>query len=446
MRTLHKILFEVKVYHEYYLTDPQGNSIFGLAAQGDRLQFLAGRFATDVSAVNEDFLFYLGPEQQALFRNNHLVLLNSYSGCQVAVEVNASTESDGSIVYSPVIPLAGNLNMLIGIAETRNFIDQVTNARMNRPVSAARYFSNEQVFAPKVFPSLSTALQTQQAGYVYEQGELASFGPGDVRAYYDYNNTDQWLPVTGVGFSGEQDRLVVSPRFFYVFLASDGVRNASFVLKDSGGNTIDTRAVSNPTPLGQVVLDYSNLLKAPPVLKTLPQTGVGAGLLYTLSVTGDNGYNRQVSLIFYMQDPHAAPSEDWGYVQVQTTVSNSYYNLLDTTGLLITRIKGDGTIVLHPVFEIWLKSRFTYWRYRNDEDGTLQTPTPDIGFFLDLVDGELITKTPRNITYRPTYFYNPNDSSYHYLPNPESETVPETDVRQVYSNIPVPESSLFPIT
>jgi len=444
MRTLYKILFEVKLLHEYYLTDPQGNSIFGLAAQADRLQFLADRFSTDVSALNEDLVFYLDPEQQALFRNNHLVLLNSYSGFQVAAEVNASTQSDGSVVYSPVVALPGDLNMVISIAETRNFIDQVTHARMSPPVVAARYFSNERVFTPKVFPSLSTVLQGQQAGDAYEQGELASFGPGDVRAYYYYGNSDQWLPVTGVAFSGEQDRLVVFPRFFYRFLASDDVRQASFVLKDSGGTTIDTRTISNPMPLGQVVLDYSNLLKAPPVLKGL-QAGVSAGILYTLSVTGDNGYSRQVPLVFYLRESNAMPSDDWGWVQVQTTVSNTDYNLLDGAGLLITRIKGDGTVVLHPVFEIWLKSRFTFWRYRNDEGGTLKTPTPDIGFFLDLVAGELITKAPRNITYRPTYFHNPNDNSYHYLPNPESETVPETAIRQVFSNIPVPESTLFPI-
>lgn len=445
MRTLYKILFEVKVLHEYYLTDPPGTSIFGLVAQSDRMQFLADRSATDVMAVNEDMVFYLDPAQQTLFRNNHLILLNSYSGCQVAVKVSATTESDGSVVYTPVFPLPADLNMLISIAETRNFIDVVTSARMNRPVAAARYFSNEQVFASKAFPFLSTPLQAQQAGYAYEQGELASFGAADVRSYYYYGNADQWLPVTGTGFSGEQDRLVVSPRFFYGFLASDGVRNASFALRDGGGNTIDTRTISKPTPMGQVVLDYSNLLKSPPVLKTLPLTGVGGGLLYTLSVTGDNGYSRQVPLVFYFQDPHSAPMQNWGWVQVQTMVSNTGYNLLDPTGLLITRIKADGTVVLHPVFEIWMKSRFTFWRYQNDDGGTLKTPTPDIGFFLDLVNGELITKAPRNITYRPTWFHNPNDNSDHFLPNPESDTVPETDARQVFSNIPVPESNLFPI-
>ncbi len=187
MRTLYKILFEVKVLHEFYLTDPQGNSVFDLAAQADRMQYLLGRFTGDVASVNEDLKFCLPTEQKALFRNYHMVLINSYSGFQVAIEVNDSQLADGTTVYTPVIAPGADMNMLIGIHETRSFIDQVTNGRLSTAVKAARYFSNEKVFDAKVFPSLSSPLEAMVAGYTYEQGELVSFGAGDIRAYYYYD-------------------------------------------------------------------------------------------------------------------------------------------------------------------------------------------------------------------------------------------------------------------
>ncbi len=258
-------------------------------------------------------------------------------------------------------------------------------------------------------------------------------------------NKDQWQKINGDGFSGEQDRLVVSPRFFYTFRPADKVSNAVFQLLDSNGQVVDTRQVGNPSPLSMVLLDYSALLTAPPVLVTLPRAKVGPTILYTLHVTGDNGYDRQAPLIFYQQDPLTPTMRPWGWIQIQTAVTNPDYNLLDANGRLITQTQPDGTQTAHRIFEVWLKSRFTYWCYKNDEGSTLKTPTPDLGFFLDLIGSELITKAPRFLTYRPSFFHNTNDNTYHYLPNPDPTALTEIDTRQFFSNILVPESNLFPI-
>jgi hypothetical protein len=452
MKTLYKILFEVKLFHEFYLTDPQGNSIFDLAVSTDRMNFLLGRFNADLNSVNEDLLFELTPDQQILFRNYRLVLLNSYSGFQVAAQVNESILTDGTLAYTPLIAPGNSLSMVIGMREARSFIDQITNGRLKRPVKGAWYFSNEKLFDPKAFPVLSSPIQAPVPGYVYEQGELASYGPGDIRAYYYYNIgnppvKDQWLPISGDGFSNEQDRLVVLPRFFYAFSTDDKVSNANFQLKDSNGQPIDTRNFSNPTPLSQVLLDYSALLNqsSQPNLNTLPRTPAGSTLLYTLNVSGDNGYSRQVPLLFYQPDPDSAPVDYWGWVQIKTAVSNTDFNLLDAAGMLLTRRKPDGTQVPHPVFEIRMKSRCNFWRYKNDE-GSLLNLTPDTTDFLDLLNGQLVSKTPRFTTYMPLYFHKTSDNTYHFLPNPDPGSITEIDTQQFFSNIPVPESTLFPIT
>lgn len=461
MKIIYKILFEVKVLHEFYLTDPKGTSVFGSATQAAMLQYLDGRFASDMSTVNEDLLFSLTPEQQAMFRNYRMVLLNSYSGCQVAIAVSETQLANGNTAYTPLIPLPANLNCLIGITETRNFIDRVTNGRLSTVLQTARYFSNEQVFTPKVFPSLSTPLQAYTAGYVYEQGELASFATG-IQAYYYYNvgnppNTEPWLPVTGTGFSGEQDRLVVSPRFLYRFSLTDGVSNAVFELTDGSGQVVNTRTINNPGGLlGTVTLDYSALLNTPgnPGLTTLPTATVGPALLYTLEVTGDNGYSRQAPLIFYLQDPRSAQPDYWGWIQIQTAVTNPDFNLLDANGQLVTQMQPNGTQTQHRIFEIRLKSRCTYWRYQNDEGSDLTTMATTITPFLDAIDGAWITKTPRFITYQPTYFSTTGGTTYQFLPNPDPETALDIALatagqqatQQFFSDIPVAESALFPIT
>lgn len=449
MNLLYKILFEVKILHEYYLTDPQGGSIFDAGTQAARLQYLAQRFDSDFAPVNEDLIFSLPAAQQALFRNYRMVLIPSYSGCLVAIAVNASQLADGTTVYTPVLSLPNDLNIVIAINEARDFIDAITNARMSKPMQTAFYFSNEQVFSPKVSPFLSSPVSAEASGYSYEQGELASFGPNDVRAYYyyitDWTTTpptggDVWLKLSQPNFANELDRLVPSLRFFYRFLPTDNVSNAVFELTDSNGQIINTKTVHYPQPLDKVLLDYS-ALSGPGGLQTLPTADAGAGLLYTLNITGDNGYSRQVSLIFCEQQA-AGP---WGWIQIKNTVSNPAFNLLDTNGRLITQTKPDGTQTQHQVFEVWLKSRFTYWRYQNDEGGTLKTPGSDISPMLDLVNGQLITKVPRSITYLPTYLQNPNDNSYHLLPNPDAQSLPDLAGRQSFSNIPVPDSTLFPI-
>lgn len=459
MRTLYKILFEVKLLHGFYLTDPEGSAIFDLPAQEDRMNFLLDRFSKDVSPVNEDITFTLPTQQQSLFKNYHLRLLASYSGCQVVVEVTESVIAGGNRVYTPLVDLPDDLNLLIGITETRPFLDQVTNARMERPVKAARYFSNERVFGAKVSPSLSSPLPASVAGYPYEQGELANFGVNDTGAYYFYNvgnpaDKDRWVHFKGEGFSGELDRLIVSPRFYYSFSATDNVSNALIELRDANGATMATQAFTDPVRLGRVTLDYRQLLKKlpdplgppapvppPPVLNTLPDSGVGEAILYTLLVTGDNGYNRQVPVIFRTE----AMGEEWGWIQIQRTVSDPAYNLLDADGRLVTQTKPDGTTIPHRIFEIWLKSRFTFWRYQNDEGGQLKAPAAPNDVFLDLVGANLVTKTPRFITYRAGYFLNEADDTYHFLPNPEFETLPVISANQSFSNIPVATSTLFPV-
>ena len=54
---IYKTLFEIKLMHEFYLTEKDGNTIFDLADQKDRINFLLNQYTIDRSSVNKDIEF-----------------------------------------------------------------------------------------------------------------------------------------------------------------------------------------------------------------------------------------------------------------------------------------------------------------------------------------------------------------------------------------------------
>src|SRR6185437_3336285 len=109
MKLLYNILFEVKVLHEYYLTDPDNTCVFQDAQQTDRLAWLDKRYKSDQPAGSDDLSFALPPYMAGPFTNQGLRLLSSLSGFQVAVRV----KENGTGGYAPAIPLDGNFNLLV---------------------------------------------------------------------------------------------------------------------------------------------------------------------------------------------------------------------------------------------------------------------------------------------------------------------------------------------
>ncbi|HRN57341.1 MAG TPA: hypothetical protein PLL71_12860, partial [Agriterribacter sp.] len=111
MGVIYKILFEVKLLHEFYLTQPSGQTVFDLPAQTDRIDFLFTRFARGNRDITSELRFDLPESGRKTFQDHHLKWLPSYAGYKVGVEVQQQELSDGTVVYRPRIPLPGTLNM-----------------------------------------------------------------------------------------------------------------------------------------------------------------------------------------------------------------------------------------------------------------------------------------------------------------------------------------------
>jgi hypothetical protein len=125
--------------------------------------------------------------------------------------------------------------------------------------------------------------------------------------------------------------------------------------------------------------------------------------------------------------------------------ANSAFQLTDASNRLITRRNNDGTInTLHPVFEIWIKSSFPYWRYKSNELLWKITSNKHLNH-CNLQAGVLTTLLPRNISYTPTTFKNP-DNTPHYIPNPARYLSLKTEGRKLFADVLVHHSpDLFPL-
>jgi hypothetical protein len=448
MKLLYKILFEVKVLHEYYLTDPDNSCVFQDAQQTDRLAWLDKRYKSDQPAGSDDLRFILPPCMTSPFANQDLRLLNSLSGFQVAVRVKETVQG-GSIFYSPAIPLAGNFNLLV-LIKTGTRFGRLTNGRVRRPVNALYYFSNADLGQPKVPPVLSRPLSPQSSGFPYEQGELSANGTSTELCYYN-GTTQEFEVVPGAGFANENDRLVVGREFGYTFGPADNVTSAQFVLRDHGGNPVRTWSAGGTAALTTVTVNFDDAAnKTLTPLVTLPNAGAADPILYSLEVTGSGGYSKTIPLIFY--ENAADLSGTWGIVQMQVQAANNIFSLLDASGNLYTPVLAapDKTNSPYPVFEIRCKSRYTFWRYYSDDPSKiLNAPTGAIANFLQGTTGILTTLYPIPGTYLPFFFsQNPaaTPPAFTYLPNPEPDTVIEVDGDQLFSNIWVPASGMFPVS
>jgi hypothetical protein len=445
MSLIYKILFEVKVLHEFYLTESKGETIFDLPAQKDRLTFLRDKFDAERESINSEVAFVVPPESESVFSNHHLKLLTTYSGFKVGIEVNALKQPDGSIFYKPKIALPNDLNVPVSMIKKNGFWESFSNRTMQAPVDAGYYFSNENITGSKSFPLLAAEISLFDAGATYEQGQPVKFAANDYREFYkDDAGNVKWISLSAAGFANDNDRLLVPANFYYSFPPAANVTVADIRIKDADGNVVKD---NNGISISEFHFADTNGLRKvrigidPSRLSLLPGNIDHKKALYTMTITGNGGYNK-IQKIFFISDQLKAAGAI-GLVNIKPKVTNSALNIIDGTGKLLTIKQPDGTVnPLPPVFEIRFSSRRSFWRYTNSRKKGIKTGLhPD---FLIWKNGVLISTIPRPLTYVPTLFRKPDNSLY-YLPAPEPYAGIKIENDKIYSDITVSESDLFPL-
>jgi hypothetical protein len=438
MSVIYKILCEVKWMHEYYCSTDKGDTVFDLPAQSDRIQFLLQQFIKDLPSINRDLDFVFPATSSDLFNSQHIKIIPAYSGFKLAVKCRKQLLADGTIVYSPLVSLPNSTQITI-FARIKNNINGFTHNSLLQPFSAIRYFSNEDIPLTKTFPFLTEPVPAYNAALSYEQGALASYGANDVRCFLNNGAVNAWLSLNGTGYSNEGDKLLLPLGFGYAFAVGDNVTDAQFILKDASATTIKQIKFSGTEPLRSVFLNFQTDQQ---LVRTVPENPVSASTMYSLTVTGSNGYAKSFSSLVFA-DPSMDIVNNAAYFQLKVQPGNPAFNLLDNNGFLQTRIMPDSSRVPPPVFELWMKSRLVFWQYKNNRQQKIKTTLSTQPLLSDN-SGILVTKNPLFLSHSPRMIKKP-DNSFMYLPNPVPGDTVQINGNTFLMNIQVPISNLFPL-
>lgn len=437
MALIYKTLFEVKLMHEYYLTAEDGQTVFSLNNQGDRIDFLLQMFSAGRPSVNEDLTFEFAEEMKRIYDGFSLKLLMSYSGFKIACRVNQKILPDGTLVYTPFIPLPDDFNLLIRIVKKSPRLASYTLSDVGSPVAFNYLFSNENILSANVFPFLTSNISAFDATHNYTQGEIASYGINDIRQYYKDAGGDQWQSIPGRTYVNENDRLLAPLRFYYTFGNTANITNAVFDLKDKDGAVLKTITVNNTDFINKTPLDFSDLTGR--VL--LPDNFDFEDAIFTLEVHGSNGFSKTHRLVF---NNTLFSAENWGLITMKSRVTNPLFNLLANDGYLFKRRLPNGAWNPSPVFEIPVKSRFPFFRFINDKGLELKL-IPALSDYLLKEDKILLSKRPRSVAKNYFLLQKQGSSNTKYVPNPLIYDLKKDAKERLCFDVIVPESELFPI-
>jgi hypothetical protein len=406
----YKKLFEVRVLHEYYLSNDSASPYFALP-DAERDSILQRKLLHHQYDIRQDLSIAPSASCEKLLRRNHIRFVPQKTGFFAGIRVNP----DGA-AFSPFIPLEQELAFEFTLQIRNPAFCNFTNSRLRSNVPALYLFTNSDSGGTKTFPSLSEPVAPFTPGTFYEMGELTTSG-ADVREALVSTSNNQnanWRKIASRGLVSESDRLLLPMRFRYTFGTAANVQQASFTLKQNG-NTIKTINKAGIESLESVLLDFQTGGADPPA-------EIAAGP-YVLEVTGNNGYqeNRKVYL------NHALYHRStFGAILLYNSSAASPFSLLTPTGNLK---------VPHPVFEVRLKNRITYWRYKSEQGKSLAV-TPKTSPYLSVENGALRSIHPLPMLSTPVEFKDETAAAPKvFLPNPSGNALRIEPNGLVYSDI-----------
>lgn len=414
------------------MTKVDGNSVFEISSQEERLKFIEKRISETKNSIADDLSFGLLPSFRDKVSGHDIRIIPSYSGFRMVLSVKSSIDADGNTRYRPAFPFASDFAIPVIIRRKSFSFDSITNLRQRQPIPAVVYLTNDSIAGARTFPYLSRDIAPYDVLTPYEQGELAAYGVNDLRAFYRTpTQADQWIAVRGVTYVNELDRMIIPPAFEYTFSANSQVVEGSITLSDSSGAELQTVRRREVNPFSSIGADFS-----PSVLPDR-WNDVRA---YEMEIRTNYASNISRQVIFSSdRDVLSA----WALLNIKPVVSNSDYSLLDENGHLKTRLNSERKLIGVPTLEIPIKGRISYWKYINELRKALVL-NPEWSSFLERnEEGALVTILPRPAVLQPQFFYNASASKI-FLPGPGTSP-PVVDKGAWYSNIVVPASDKFQV-
>ena len=434
-----RTLFEVRVYHEFYLTKRDGDVIFNHSSVDEVNDFLEEKLNENCPSITNDLSFIIPAPQQSLFSSSRMKLVNTYAGFKVLIDVSETPLDLNVTGFKPRQPWPLDIPIPIAVIQKNPTISIISNSRAVPVLPSAYYFTNAELSGTKTYPYLSQQAPRQSILTVFEQGEIASDNSNALFAYFvDKTASDQWQPLGFNWAVTEADRILLPLQFTYTLLNEKVTGFTTFNLLDRNGVSLYSFQQPVNATRQKVLLNFSAV------------TGLKTSEMYQLEVVRENSPATIHPVRF--ADAALVTGNLWGVFQLLPTVSDSAFSLMDDQGLLKMRKQADGTFTGIPVFEIRIPSRRMFWHYRNNK-GLPIKPKSTLDPFLsyETGTGAFTSLLMRSATYVNTDFR--DGTATLFIPNPSSyEAVSLQTVGtgagardQVYVDILVPQSSLFDV-
>ncbi|MCW3464561.1 hypothetical protein [Chitinophaga nivalis] len=387
-------LATVNLLHSYYL-DEESSIFYGLSPEDKTAKILQLLLDRQYPLMEEVTIEPL-PATAAVLHGNKILYRQIATGLIIGI---ATTPGTGNTLR-PEAPVSTTLRLQFTIRLKNAALVTRSNVRINPVLPANFYFTNDQLSAGKVYPSLAAATRDIIEGHTYEMGETALIN-GVLSQAITRTSTAAtgWttLPQDYHCIS-EYDRILLPLRFTYTF-DKPGITLATFQLLQNGA-VIKTIAAQEAAGLDQLQLDFSTGNNQVPV----------ANGVYTLTVVGDNDYQRSYTVYL---NPQLYQPNAWGVLDLVLYTADPAFRLMHA----------DNTLPLPdpPVFDLRFLNRTTYWKYylqKGEPPGTDATwdniePVP-VGMKKVIISKQPypLTQAFRNVSYATIA-----------LPNPDGETL-----------------------
>ncbi|NER12050.1 hypothetical protein GWK08_01230 [Leptobacterium flavescens] len=432
--TVFKRLFEIRFLHDYFLTTADGTSFFdrNLAEKKDLINKKLSHNIYDIKD-----LFDINPLEDTKRKMSEYRLLMARTALGFIVGTEVDTENvAGEIRYKAVQEFIPELSLGFSVRPKLPFFNSMTNINLRHSLPSIYYLTNKNKTeldeaGPPPYKSLplSNNVEEHQPGKTYEMGSYVNFG-GTIREALqqtDGSDPTYWEDTTDKRFLNASDRILLPSNFIYRLKKEQNITQIKFVLEDVSNTEIKTIDKGGLVALGDIPLNFEKVDETDENSPPIPSD------FYTLKITANAG--PEVSYPVYLNS-EIYHKDHFALIDIRFDETGSPYSLLDAGGFLITKIDGANQKVSHPVFEIRLSNRRTYWRYRK-EGGFSAPEIAATAAHLSLQSEKLISIKPKAITEALVPFKN---GTALLLPHPRIPAI-RVEEEKIFSEIYINQSN-----
>lgn len=429
---IYKRIAEVQVLHDYFLTTSDSVSFFDKNKE-NKSQFLLDQLGSGRYNSNDFVDLTLSEQSKKYLEQYKIVVLPSSLGFIIAIEVEAVIQS-GKTMYRPKVQVDENTNLLFELRSI-GFFRSITNVSIKSALPAHYYFTNKgkAPLTETVVPAYESLPLSQpvigfDSGRNYQMGAIAIVKNKiqEANRNTSSNNDNHWDDIPDRRWVTDADKVLLPQQFVYHLEGVNNVKKVRLILEDEANQKVKTIIKEESRAFDSVFVDF------------LKQDEADGGDIipegwYKLRVKVQNKafVNYQVYL-----KPELYEATNLAMIDLRFDELDSPYSLLDKDGFLKTHILANGTKIPHPVFEIRLKNRKTYWRYK--KEGTFsQTEIDSTSQHLKVQSDALVSRKPKALTAVLTQFHNGSSLT---LPNPEQSSM-KVEEDKVYSDIFIHQSN-----